>query len=303
MNAVEPLPLAFNAAFELLPTSAGSVALYSAQPDPFTADKLPPMLLVHSVNAAGSAAEMAPLFDYYRRTRSVYALDLPGFGHSDRTDREYTPRLMTDAVLACLAHIAARHGDGSSDVVALSLAGEFAVRAQQECAHRVRTLALISPTGFNGPARRYGPSGSTLGQGWLYRLLSKPLWRDAIFKGLTRPGVIRYFLERSWGSKRIDEALWQYDIVTTRQPGAVHAPLYFLSAYLFSRDINALYESVQCPVWVSMATRGDFTNYRGRNSVEGRAYWQFHLVEGGALPYFEDLSAFVGLLDPFLAAP
>jgi hypothetical protein len=110
-------------------------------------------------------------------------------------------------------------------------------------------------------------------------------------------------LQRSWGSKNIDEALCQYDVITTRQAGAANAPFYFLSAYLFSRDINALYEAVKCPVWVSMATRGDFTDYRGRVTVEGRANWQFHKVDGGALPYFEVLSAFVSRLDPFLAEP
>jgi pimeloyl-ACP methyl ester carboxylesterase len=121
------------------------------------------MLLVHSVNAAGSAAEMAPLFDHYRKSRSVYALDLPGFGHSDRTDRRYMPRLMTDAILACLERIGSLHGGVAADVLALSLSGEYAVRAQLEHPHRVRKLALISPTGFNGKPRRYGPAGATLG--------------------------------------------------------------------------------------------------------------------------------------------
>lgn len=298
MNTSSVLPPALNGAMEILQTAAGDIALYTAD----TPSSLPPMLLVHSVNAAGCAAEMAPLFDYYRKTRTVYALDLPGFGHSDRSDRPYLPRLMTDAVLACLQRISARHGGAAVDVVALSLSGEFAVRAQAESA-LVRTLALISPTGFNGKPRRYGPAGANLGQPWLYRLLTKPLWREALFRGLTRPGVIRYFLQRSWGSKSIDEALWRYDVITTRQEGAANAPLYFLSAYLFSRDINALYEALQCPVWVSMATRGDFTDYRGRVTVEGRANWQFHRVDGGALPYFEDLNAFVARLDPFLACP
>jgi hypothetical protein len=54
-------------------------------------------------------------------------------------------------------------------------------------------------------------------------------------------------------------------------------------------------------VWVSMATRGDFTNYTGRSTVEHKANWQFHAIEGGALPYFEDLNSFVTRLDPFLA--
>jgi pimeloyl-ACP methyl ester carboxylesterase len=309
-----PLPLAADAVW--LDSPVGRIALYSATPGPLRSAesdapasdgfsnlvaKAVPMLLVHSINASGTAAEMAPLFEYYRETRPVYALDLPGFGLSDRPDRIYTPRVMTHALIEALKHIAAQHGGAAVDVVALSLSGEYAVRAQAEVPQRIRRLALISPTGFNGKPRRYGPPGSTLGMPRLHGLLAQPLWSDALYRGLTRPGVIRYFLQRSWGSKFIDEALLRYDVLTTRQIGAKNAPLFFLSGYLFSRDINTLYEAVNCPVWVSMATRGDFTDYRGRYTVEGRDNWQFHPVDGGALPYFENLAAFVALLDPFLA--
>ena len=47
----------------------------------------PPLLLVHSVNAAASAAEVRPLHEHYRATRTVLSLDLPGYGFSDRSDR------------------------------------------------------------------------------------------------------------------------------------------------------------------------------------------------------------------------
>ena len=92
-------------------------------------------------------------------------------------------------------------------------------------------------------------------------------------------------------------------MVTTRQPGARHAPFRFVSAFLFSADVNTLFEALQCPVWVSMATRGDFTDYQGRSTVQGRPNWQFHAVEGGALPYFEPGSGFTARLDPFWHAP
>jgi pimeloyl-ACP methyl ester carboxylesterase len=282
----------------MLDTAAGQVMLYSAGP---VSGTLPPVLLVHSINAAGSVAEMAPLYTYFQKSRPVYALDLPGFGLSERSDRVYSPRLMTDAVLAALTEIQGRHAGAAVDVVALSLSGEYVVRAQREAPQKVRRIALVSPTGLNGKPRRYGQPGSTLGMPWLYRLLANPRWSDALFRGLTRPGVVRYFLKRSFGTSLISEPLWRYAVLTTQQPGAKFAPLYFLSAHLFSKDINHLYEAVDCPVWVSMATRGDFTNYTGRSTVEHKANWQFHAIEGGALPYFEDLNSFVSRLDPFLA--
>ena len=77
----------------------GRVSYYHAAP-PDAAVLQTPILLVHSINASGSAAEVEPLFEHYRATRPVYALDLSGFGLSSRADRAYTPRLMTDAVLA-----------------------------------------------------------------------------------------------------------------------------------------------------------------------------------------------------------
>jgi pimeloyl-ACP methyl ester carboxylesterase len=284
---------------ELQP-ACGTVCLYLS--GPADAPGQTPILLVHSINASASAFEVAPLYDHYRQTRPTYAVDLPGYGLSDRSDRAYTIRLMTDALLAALAHIRNLHGGAAVDVLAVSLSAEYAARAACEAPDAVRRLALVSPTGFSRSKRHYGAPGSSRGIAWLRRLVSNPVWSQGLFNTLTRPVVIRYFLERTWGSKKIDEALWRYDMLTTRQPGAKHAPLYFLSAFLFAADINTLYEKLACPVWVSMATRGDFTDYRGRSTVEQRANWQFHLIDGGALPYFEDLPAFTAKIDSFWVA-
>jgi pimeloyl-ACP methyl ester carboxylesterase len=258
------------------------------------------VLLIHSVNASASAFEVAPLYEHFRKTRPTYALDLPGYGLSDRSDRAYSIRLMTDAVLAVLAHMGSQHGGSAVDVLAVSLSGEYAARAACEAPEAVRRLALVSPTGFSGRKRFYGAPGSSRGIKWLHEFFANPRWSNGLYRTLTRPGVIRYFLERTWGSKNIDEALWRYDLLTTQQLGARYAPLYFLSAHLFAADINTLYEKLACPVWVSMATRGDFTDYKGRFTVAQRANWQFCLMRGGALPYFEDLAAFTAKIDPFL---
>ena len=295
-----PLPLALPAQRRDLDSPAGRLSLYSAMPEG-AGSGLPPVLLVHSVNAAGSVAEVAPLFAHYRQQRAVYALDLPGFGCSERTDRPYTVRLMTDALQAALRAIHAEQAGVAVDVLAVSLACEFAARVAVEAPQLVRRLAFVSPTGFSGKRRRYGPAGSVVGPPWLLKMFCWPRWSEGVYRTLTRPGVIRYFLARTWGSDAIDEALWRYDLLTTRQPGARFAPLYFVSAQMFSADINTLFEALTAPVWVSMATRGDFTDYQGRHTVAGRANWQFHAVEGGALPYFEDLPGFTRRLDPFWA--
>src|SRR5688572_1334664 len=58
-----------------------------------------PLVLIHSINAAASAYEMRPIFEYYRGKRPVFALELPGFGFSEREDRGYTADVFVQALL------------------------------------------------------------------------------------------------------------------------------------------------------------------------------------------------------------
>jgi pimeloyl-ACP methyl ester carboxylesterase len=232
----------------------------------------------------------------------VFAIDLPGYGFSDRGARDYTPRLMTDALHAMAAQIRARCGAGPVDALAVSLGCEFLARAASERPAEWGRLALVSPTGFNGLKAWRGAPGSTRELRWLRAALSQPLWSGALYRGLTRPGVVRFFLEKTWGGKAIDERMFEYAVLTTREPGALHAPLAFLSAGLFSADIHTVYESLAQPVWMSHGVRGDFTDYRGKAIVEARPNWRFTVFPTGALPYFEQPAAFGEAFDGFLAA-
>lgn len=260
----------------------------------------PPLLLLHSVNAAASAAEVRTLHTHFSASRTVLSPDLPGYGLSDRPDLAYRPRLMTDALHACTAWLRQRCGGAPVDALALSLGCEFLARAAAERPADYRGLALVSPTGFMGSKVWRAAPGTTREVPGMLKLLRGPGWGGALFRGLTRPGVVRYFLQRTWGSKAIDETLWQYDVLTTRQPGAEHAPLHFLSAGLFSADIHTVYEQLAMPVWMSHGVRGDFTDYRGSHIVRQRPNWQFSIYPTGALPQFEVPARFHADMQAFL---
>jgi len=294
-----PLPPALHGERRQIDDSAaGRLAFYCATPP---ASPGRPLLLVHSINAAASAAEVRPLYEHYRRQRPVYAPDLPGYGHSERSDRRYTPRLMTDALHALCAQIARDHGAGRIDALAVSLSCEYLARAAVEAPAAFCSLALVSPTGFSGKKLRTGAPGSTREVAWLRRALRSRWANPRLFRWLTRPGVIRYFLRRTWGARQIDEALWAYCVLTTQQPGAQHAPFDFLSATLFSNDINRLYDQLTLPVWMSHGMRGDFVDYRLKRTVQDRPNWRISAMPTGALPYFERPEDFCADYDAFLA--
>jgi pimeloyl-ACP methyl ester carboxylesterase len=286
---------------ELQSAQAGRLSWYYAGPGR-SAIATVPLVLVHSVNAAASAYEVKPLYDHYGLRRPVYALDLPGFGFSERSDRRYTPRLMTDAIHALLGEIRREHGPVPVDAIALSLSSEFLARAASEAPAQYRTVALVSPTGFNRDTLRTGPAGSTLGQGGLPAALRRLGLGRRVFNLLTRRRVIAYFLRRTWGSANFDLGLLDYDYLTTRPEGAEFAPLQFIGGLLFSGDSGTVYRSLPQPVWAIHGVRGDFTNYRALPLVASRANWTVEVLPTGAMPHLEMPLEFMQRYDGWIAA-
>lgn len=254
-----------------------------------------PLVLTVSVNAAASAYEMKPLWDAFAGTRPVYALEWPGFGSSDRPDVKYTPALMTGALTALVAEL------GSDvDVVALSLGSEFAARAALQ-EPRIRSLALISPSGLGQP--RGGTQRATNEDGGqtLYNRLntfSTPLY------ALLRTRIsIEYFLSRSFRGP-VDQGLVNYSMDTTRQPGAKYAPLYFISGQLFTADAYGdLYSRLTVPTLV-LYDRDAFVSFDRLPQFTAQPGVRAVRIDGtDGLPQFEKTAAVVEALRAFWALP
>lgn len=261
-----------------------------------------PLLLVHSINAAGSAYEVKPIFDALVRSRRVYAVDLPGFGFSDRSKRDYTPRLYTDAIIDMLGVIAKDEvSDKPIDALAISLGAEFLARAAVERPDRFRTLALVTPTGFSkGSEKLHGKPGETRQIPGLYGFFTFPLWSQGIYDLLVSKPSIRYFLRKTFGSENYDRGLAEYDYLTAHQPGAKNAPFAFVSGKLFSKDIRSIYERLAMPVWMPRATKGDFADFSGVGWTKSRANWSVESFDTGALPHFEEPAKFMARYQRFL---
>lgn len=293
MNHLLPKPL--NAQSHTLQGTAGAVVVYEGGSGP-------PVLLIHSINALASAAEIRPLFEALRQEHSVYALDLPGFGLSDRLPRAYTVDDMCSAVQMTAQWIVQRHPQQALMAFGLSLSCEFLARVAQQSPQWFHCLILISPTGFRSGKSLRQPKGGTMFMPMFDQFLRRPGpgWGRFLFRQLTRPSVVRYFLRRTWGGPQIDETLWAYAVSSAHVPHAEQAPLSFLSGGLFSTDIHNIYESLQMPIWVVHGTRGDFTDYGALSLVRDRSHWHITVMQAGAMPYFEDINGFMAGLSKFL---
>ncbi len=272
---------------QLFPCSAGEIAFYAD-----TSASGRPLLLIHSVNAAASAREMAPLFERYRGKRPVYAIDLPGYGHSARPDQRYTPELFRQAIVEFIDKQIA--GEHPVDVIALSLSSEFAALAAMESPKSIRSLTMISPTGFGGTTMTYS---ETRRKG-----LSVPFWSQAFYDLLTSRTSIRYFLKKSFTGP-VPNELIDYGYATSHRPGARFVPLYFLSGQLFTAEVlRRVYNAVRIPVLV-LYDRDGYTSFENlepflRNhmnwvatrigNTRGLPHWERLTDTASALDYFHD---------------
>lgn len=290
------LPEAFPAERREITGRAGRLSYY-------VAGEGTPLLLIHSINAAGSAYEVRPVFMHTQARHRVYAVDLPGFGFSDRSDRTYDIRLFVDAVHDILDLIEAETGSRAIDAMALSLSSEFLARAATERQEGLRSLTFVTPTGFEtGSSKRKGSEGSTRQVPFLYETLTVPLWSKGAFRLLTTRPSIRFFLEKTFGSKDIDEGLFNYAYETTHQDGARHAPYNFVSGRLFANDIRRIYEKLTLPIFLAHGTRGDFQDFSEVDWLRAQPNWTVKPFKTGAMVYFEQPEAFLASFEEFLAS-
>ena len=201
----------------------------------------PGVVLIHSVNAAASAYEMRPLFEAFRGRRRVFALDLPGFGRSQRGDRDYSPSMYAEAIERFIVDVASPQGE-PVDAVASSLSSEFLARVAVRAPTLFRSLTLLSPTGL-GPER----SGGGLARGILHNALRVAPVSEGLFRLLRTAPSIRYFLGKSFVGT-VDEGLVRYSLQTAAAAGGRFAPVKFIDGALFTPDAQrSLYEPLAVP--------------------------------------------------------
>lgn len=193
----------------------------------------PPIVLLHSFNAAASSMEMKPIADHLVATtdRPVYALDWLGFGRSDRPALDYRPALYEQHLYRFLREVP----DTPVDLIGLSLGGEYAAQATLQAAPLVRRLVLISPTSLGG---RQGPSPS--GRFGLALAEQTGAFELLYYRLIRRASLEDYYARQIFlNPAAIPDPLLDYAEQSARVHGAHRAPLRFVDGTLFIDDVAA----------------------------------------------------------------
>jgi pimeloyl-ACP methyl ester carboxylesterase len=253
----------------------------------------PTVVLVHGVNAAGSAGEWRAIFEDLAEDHHVVAPDLPGFGRSDRPPLRYSATLYREFLREFLASFDRPH------VVASSLSAAYVATVADDPDVSLRTATLVVPTAVAGP----DPPKT-----WLRELLRSPVLGEGLFNLIASKPSIRYF-NADHGYYDPDAATpeWiDYEWRTAHVEGARYAPASFVSGHLNADvDLAAEVAAIDVPVTLVWGRETEITPLsEGRSLAESTDSALVVLDRAKLLPHVEHPDAFLDVVrDAFEGRP
>ena len=201
----------------------------------------PPLVFIHGISAGASSFMWRKNFDELSKDFPVYAIDLLGFGFSDKqAGTPYSAALYVDLITDFIREVAGY----PVNIVASSLGSAYAIRVADEHPEIVNALVLNAPSGVDSLSRRPGMAGAAF-----YGLLQSPVLGTSFYNVMASERSIRDYARDNlfYDHRRVTQRLVTTLYATSHQPGAQHAIAAFLSGYL-NIDTRAPFARLQQPV-------------------------------------------------------
>jgi pimeloyl-ACP methyl ester carboxylesterase len=242
----------------------------------------PDMLLLHGIYAGASSHEFEPIVERLAEQYRVHAVDLPGFGRSERPPLVYSAPLYAEFVRDFAADVT-----DEPIVVASSLSAAFAVDAADETAFE--RLVLICPTDETATERP-----------WLRTLLRTPIVGTTLYNLLASKPSIRYFYDRDgyYDADRIGDDEVDYAWHSAHQPGARYAPASFAAGTLDPDfDLETALADLETPTTLVWGRDAELVPLRTGRELAEAADLELVVVDYATqLPHAEHPDTFVEYL-------
>lgn len=247
-----------------------------------------PIVFLHSIHAAAWNAEWRRTMPHLAGYRCL-ALDLLGFGASDRPAVHYTAQLYLQLIHDFLIEVVGE----PALLVGSSLGGTYAIAIAADHPSLARGVVAIGPAGVS---RLVHQGGAAFGA--IEALFRAPALGRLLFSALVSRPSIRFFLKDIYAHGLDDEAetlYWR----SANQPNARFAPAAFVGMQL-NWDIRERIAQVECPLLIAWGTEASQTPYREHAQVLARApRADFVALPSGDLPHEEAADQFVAVLKEF----
>src|SRR5262245_50600495 len=185
-----------------------------------------PLVFIHGIGPGLSSFMWRKNFDSLAKAFHVYALDLLGFGLSDKPATvSYSADLYLELISDFLREVVGTR----ANLIASSLSASYAVLVADEHPELVGALILNAPAGYDTLNTRPGMAGAAF-----YGLLQSPVLGTSFYNVMASERGIRDYARRTlfYDYRRVTDRLVSNLYATSHQPGAQHAIAAFLSGYL-----------------------------------------------------------------------
>lgn len=207
-----------------------------------------PLLLIHGLHLYAGLHDVLPILEAFRTSRPIYAIDLPGFGGSEKTDRPYRPAMFQEAISDFIKNQIGQ----PCHVLTLGNASSFASMAAVTDPEWIRSLVMINPRGFEMPH-----TTTLKGQNYRDRLLDLflsylkiPLWSLPIYDLLASRAKITTFYQKRFSYSAPGDLI-EVAYTSAHQAGVHFAPIVLLSGKFNVPDLREkYYEKLTHPVYV-----------------------------------------------------
>ena len=207
-----------------------------------------PILLVHGLHMFAGLYNVLPIFESFGIARPVYAIDLPGFGRSEKTDRPYRASMYQEAIADFIKNQIGK----PCHVLTLGNASEFAASAALAEPEWIKSVVMINPSGFEmlQPSVVKAGSARKNWQDFQLSFLRVPIWSLPLYDLLSRrTEVANYYRQRF--AYNVPSDLVEVAYTSAHQEGAHFAPMVFASGKLSNPEIRTkVYEKISQPVLV-----------------------------------------------------
>lgn len=216
-------------ATRLLPTTRGQIIYHeSGHGDP--------LLFVHGVYVGASSYEWSKVYPYFAETHRTMAIDLLGFGESERPNQ---PLSVTDHVDVLAQFLRAKSDGEPATIVASGFGAGFAAMLAAQHPDLVQRLILVMPIGEIAGMRRR------------HRIVSNiPIFKRALYRRhISARSRVKKWIER-YGFVQADAATAEdVDVITyfAQQWGAEYAIFRWLSGR-FDLDLERRLSEIPHPV-------------------------------------------------------
>jgi pimeloyl-ACP methyl ester carboxylesterase len=252
-----------------------------------------PVLLVHGLYAGASSFEWRHTIPALAERHTVFALDLLGFGRSDRPAARYSPVLYQ----ALLADVVARVIQDSCAVVASGLSAAQLIALAARDPGRIASVALVAPTGV-AHLRKPEATGSRITRA----LLGAPLVGNTAYNRLTSPARMREQLRAMYFDDRlVTPELVEAYVHSARQPGGKHAYSALLDGRL-NVDVRAAVRRLRLPtllLWGDVARQNPVAHAHAFRVLKHDLEWTL-VHDAGDLPQDERSNEVNATLRSFL---